>query len=350
MFLSERPRAKGVDVPGGERSYPADFDGRASAKKHSLGAGVQVSLQTTTGQPWIVLVEDDEALERELAGALERALPDIAVRRTPDADVALELVQDGRSCLLITEAHGKLVDGVALAACVRRQRPRLPLIFLSEERAAARAQLATFDGSHVVDKPPQLERLAALVARIVGASTGFRGELSSHDLTELVQLVALTMPTGALHLSAAEGSGTIWLDQGMIVHAATDGHQGATAFQRMLEWTRGSFQLDEHGVPPRRTITLTTTQLLLESARILDEEAVHGRLERSGTLPVLRSAAEHFERGLDAVHEKRYLDALPEWERAAESEPDNRVYQHNLKRLRELLSRDRKHGASGGTK
>ncbi len=297
--------------------------------------------------PWVVLVEDSESLERELVSALEHALPGIEVRCTPDADVALQLVNDSRSRLLITEANSHSVDGLTLAACARMRRATLPLIFLSDDHASSRARIASFGGSHLIEKPPHVQQFVGLVARILDAPPGFRGELRSHDVIELVQLVAMTMPTGALHLSTPEWQGTMWFDEGMVVHASAHGEQGIAAFQRMLSWTGGEFGVDANALAPDCTITLTTTQLLLEGTRALDEEGRLQRPEHSGALPVFRSAAEHFERGLEAVHEKRYRDALPEWERAVSIEPDNRTYQHNLKRLCELLSREHEEISKG---
>jgi CheY-like chemotaxis protein len=314
-------------------------------------------VQQTAEHPWVVLVEDDEGLERELSNALERALPLVEVRCTPDADIALSLVRDARTRLLITEANSACVDGLTLAACARRVRPTLPLIFLGGDGYdGTRVRIASLGAAHVVDKPPHLAKLVSLAARVIEAPQGFRGQLLSRDLLELVQLVALAAPSGALHLSSPEGRGTMWLDGGMIVHAQVDGEHGSEAFRRMMHWTSGEFSLDLDSLPPAHTIHLTTTQLLLDSARLLDEEAVnstqsgpHRVPQESGPVMIVRNAAEHFERGLDAVQHKRYGAALAEWERALALEPDNRVYQHNLKRLRGLIDTDAiMRRASGG--
>jgi CheY-like chemotaxis protein len=312
--------------------------------------------QQTAEHPWVVLVEDDENLERELSAALERALPAVEVQRTPDADVALRLVRDERTRLLITEAHSPCVDGLTLAACARKARPTLPLIFLGgAELGEAKSRIGALGAAHLIEKPPYLAGLIGLVTRVLEAPHGFRGELLSRDLLELVQLVALAAPTGALHLTAPEGRGTMWLDAGMIVHARVDAEQGAEAFRRMMRWASGEFTLDLEAVAPARTISLTTTQLLLDSARLLDEAAVNTQSAchrlpcESGPVLIVRSAAEHFERGLDAVQHKRYAVALAEWERASALEPDNRIYQHNLRRLRGLIDTDAvMRRASGG--
>lgn len=300
-----------------------------------------------TEHQWIVLVEDDEALQRQLAGALERALPDVEVQPTPDADEALRLVRDGRSRLLITEAQSAYVDGLTLAAVARRNRPTLPVIFLGGPHLnGARARIAALGSSHLVDKPPHLERFIGLVSRLVDPPPGFRGEVATTDLMELVQLVVMTTPSGALHLATPQGRGTVWLDRGAIVHAEGAGERGVHAFRRMLRWSGGDFKVDPKATAPERSITFTTTQLLLESARILDEENGRPREDhRSG-----ERAVEHFERGLEAVQGKRYVDALPEWERAVALEPDNRMYHHNLARLRNLIQTQsaRERQLSGG--
>lgn len=370
-----------------------------------------LSSNHSTESPWVVLVEDDESLRGLLAGALERALPAFEVQRTPDADVALQLVRDTRSRLLITEAQTTSVDGLALAACARRQRPQLPLIFLADARApAASARAAHLGGTHLIDKPPRLDQFVDLVARLLEPAPGFHGELSTAGAFELVQLAAMVAPSGALQLSGAEGTGTIWFENGSVVHAATARERGNAAFQRMLGWRSGQFRIDAAARAPERSVTANTMALLLDAARLLDEgieararprqaepearadareldvdaradaRQSDGRVEARapaagarapahergsdafGVTPdshvALRSvrepeasgrrvtgrAADHFESGLQAVWHKKYADALPQWERAAALEPENRLYQHNLVRLRNLINLDREPG------
>lgn len=109
---------------------------------------------------------------------------------------------------------------------------------------------------------------------------GFRGELSAAGLVELVQVVAITMPSGALHVQSAEGAGALWFEAGAVVHAVCGDARGAAAFVRMLRWHAGSFRVDAQGRAAERSIDCSTTQLLLESARVLDEAHAHGDGER----------------------------------------------------------------------
>jgi hypothetical protein len=105
---------------------------------------------------------------------------------------------------------------------------------------------------------------------------GFRGELSATGFIELVQVIVITTPTGALRVQATEGAGTLWFEGGSIVHAAFENDRGAIAFQRMLKWRSGSFSIDVSARAPERSIDWSTTQLLLESARVLDEQSAGG--------------------------------------------------------------------------
>jgi Domain of unknown function (DUF4388) len=193
-------------------------------------------------------------------------------------------------------------------------------------------------------------------------AAGFRGELAISGVLELVQLVVLVAPSGALRLSGPAGSGSVWFEDGSVVHAAFEQECGTAAFQRMLSWRSGHFTLEPAARAPERSVTESTMGLLLDAARVLDETlrayAGAGETERnpyevpheSGVLlRTLRDSgerdavlpADHFERGLSAVWRKDYATALPHWERAALLEPDNRRYRHNLARLRHLIDVDR---------
>jgi hypothetical protein len=58
--------------------------------------------------------------------------------------------------------------------------------------------------------------------------------------------------------------------------------------------------------------------------------------------PPVDEAVRLFDRGLSLLADKLYAAALDEWERACALEPDNRLYQVNLKRLRDrVLSQSR---------
>jgi len=55
-------------------------------------------------------------------------------------------------------------------------------------------------------------------------------------------------------------------------------------------------------------------------------------------------AAKHFENGLTSLRKGEYQSALEQWEAATALDPDNRVYQTNLRRLKQMLLESRPEG------
>jgi CheY-like chemotaxis protein len=333
----------------------------------------------------IVLVEDDDICSRQVASALRRSFTDLDVQQTKDADEALLLLADESSRLLITDAHSRQLDGIAVATCARERRPELPVIVLSNPPCAAR-RIPRLGEAAWLEKPPKTDRLVGLVERLLAAPTGFSGALTIEGLPDLVQLLSMTHASGALHVRCGQRRGCLWFDDGTIVDADIASLRGVAAVYEILSWRGGTFALDRAARATRYSIDLSVTQLLLECMCRQDHErfeapalgperplspiaaparkdAGRHRTESQTRLrlPELPAepppppppagwidaaidprgrAAKSFQRGLELVREKEYEAARGEWERALELDPDNRSYQSNLRRLRELMSRN----------
>jgi DNA-binding response OmpR family regulator len=299
----------------------------------------------------VVLVEDDEVLQRRLAGAITRYLPDVDVEGAPDAPSALRLLDGGSGRLLLTEVRTRTVDGLTLVTEVRRHYPDLPVIVLGATRAGDvwRDRMAGLNATALVEKPPQLDRLVALVGKMMEPQEGFAGEVVLEELPDLVQMLALSHSSGALSIQHGDLRGQIWFEKGNIVHAEAAGRVGIDAFQLMLEWQRGAFVMDRNVRTGERSIAMPAQQLLLECARRFDEEftppprmfldAEVFRTRRDEWTTPEQRAAQAFERGLELVKERKHVDALREWEQATSLDPANRIYQVNLRRLRILFGR-----------
>jgi serine/threonine protein kinase len=85
------------------------------------------------------------------------------------------------------------------------------------------------------------------------------------------------------------------------------------------------------------------------TTNVPDVFALYGR-ERAAPSPVTEPArqprssspaAQRFDRGLELLGAKLHALALPEWEAACRLEPENRLYQTNLRRLREQIASGR---------
>ena len=182
--------------------------------------------------------------------------------------------------------------------------------------------------------------------------SGWTGEVTLECLADLVQLLHMAQASGALHVrDGNERRGSVWLDKGAIVDASFGTIRGAPAVYALLPWRSGTFVFDRDARPTRYSIQLSVAQLLLEAMRRSDHAQ---RLQPIAAWSEPQTAAWDdqptrraeratiaFQAGLEHVRDKDYAGALAEWELAIDCDPGNRLYQANLRRLRELMSRER---------
>ena len=322
-------------------------------------------LAQPTQKSRIVLLQDNSAMQHDVAVMLRRTFQDYDVRLTQDSAQALRWLADERSHLLITDAQTRQADGLAVATSACTRRPGLQVIVLSDPPCDSHrtSQLAA---AAWVEKPPKMERLIRLVGRALSERMGWSGKISIQALPDLVQLLSMANTSGVLRVDTGPQLGLLCFDRGAIVDATLGKLRGVEGFHALMQLRSGTFVLDRGAHGAERTIELSATQLLLETMCRIDqkrEEESGVPPQRSSTsvsqirlMPVVegserrdptdswstpaQSAAECFERGLEHVRSKNYAEALAEWERANALDPDNHTYQVNLRRLRDLRQRN----------
>jgi pSer/pThr/pTyr-binding forkhead associated (FHA) protein len=110
------------------------------------------------------------------------------------------------------------------------------------------------------------------LALSAGEDTGIAGKLEEMSLPDICQFLAQQRKTGTLLLHLASGEARVYFRDGSVVHAETADLEEKRAFYFIFAQQEGTFQF-RAGVPlVRRSIKMPTTTLLLEAARVLDEE------------------------------------------------------------------------------
>ncbi len=99
----------------------------------------------------------------------------------------------------------------------------------------------------------------------------FQGSLRELPLPDIIQLVAVSGKTGVFVLKNGTDNGRIFLRKGQIVHAAVSGLEGEHAVYELARWLQGEFVFTPGTEPERETIDKSNTNLLMESARQIDE-------------------------------------------------------------------------------
>ncbi|HNX93784.1 MAG TPA: DUF4388 domain-containing protein [Holophaga sp.] len=97
-----------------------------------------------------------------------------------------------------------------------------------------------------------------------------RGNLQSISLTDVVQLLHVNRKTGKLHIIQGKRTGTLYVENGEVIHAETPQTAGESAAFDVLEWDKGEFEFVVAKFKVPTSIRRSVTDLLMESARTSD--------------------------------------------------------------------------------
>lgn len=98
-----------------------------------------------------------------------------------------------------------------------------------------------------------------------------RGSLADVPLTDILQLVSESRRTGAFVLQSSDHFGAIYLETGSIVHAHLGNHVGEEAIYEIAALPEAEFVFKADLTTTDHTIDKSTPNLLMESARRIDE-------------------------------------------------------------------------------
>jgi CheY-like chemotaxis protein len=241
--------------------------------------------------PHVLVADDDAWILRMVATVLEKR--GYSVETAVDGEDALARATARVPDLLITDVMMPKLDGWALVRQLRSQPElaMLPVIFLtalsSEDDRIRGFRLGADD---YVTKPFRFEELDLRVAKTLrrtqqtltetreqlGGNSGLRGDLSQVGLSSLLILIELERKTGLLQVRAPAGgpSAQILVREGKVVHARLDDQEepvDAECVYYLLTWGAGEFEFVSCLVEGVDRVNVTTTHLLMEGARLIDE-------------------------------------------------------------------------------
>ena len=224
-----------------------------------------------------ILVVDDERDVLELYRELLSQLPSKPEIRTAESGSrALALLNDETYNLLLTDLNMPKMDGFQLLAITRRKFPAMKSMVMSgisDDQYRARAYGMGID--IYIEKPGnavEMQTLADCVESLLQqeSSGGFRG-FQSMSLMDLIQSESMSGSSCVLKITNSGLVGKIWIMDGEVIDANAYDLTGEDAFQRILEWTSGSFERLPPDPKHERAIFNSVQGLLLDSAQTLDQ-------------------------------------------------------------------------------
>jgi CheY-like chemotaxis protein len=125
-----------------------------------------------------VLIVDDSAVDRRLAGGLLRSVPDLTIEYAENGELALKRVEQLWPDLVLTDLFMPGMDGLELVATMALRHPRIPVIMMtgrgSEEIAVTALQAGA---ASYVPKPMLSILLQETVEKVLDAACAEQSEI-----------------------------------------------------------------------------------------------------------------------------------------------------------------------------
>jgi CheY-like chemotaxis protein len=233
-----------------------------------------------------VLIVDDNPLVLDLMrSAMEPHCEVIATR--DGADALLRAVEHPPD-LIICDYRMPGVDGRQLYEKLRgREATRnIPFIFVaSRGDIEEKLRPSVGGGEDFVVKPFFLADLERAAKRFVdrlhleklqqrASRPGvIQGRLEEMSVTELMQSLEMGQKSCRLTLRHAGDTAELYFDAGQCRHAKMGDAEGDAIVYQAVQWADGEFEIQFGATTDRTTTTHSTTGLLMEAMRLLDEES-----------------------------------------------------------------------------
>lgn len=227
-------------------------------------------------QPKILLVDDDQDLLDMYKEILSQLPSQPEISTSSSGARAMAMMDAEPFTLLICDLNMPKMDGLQVLSVVRRKYPELRTVVLTSVMDEQfRSRVYSLGVDLFWQKPSSneeirhfLECLESLLGR--DNQAGFRG-VQSKSLVDLIQLECMSQSSTLLKITNGPLSGKIWIENGEIFDAATEGLDGQAAFHKILAWKSGSFEVLAPEPNHPRVINSSYHALLLETAQAQDE-------------------------------------------------------------------------------
>jgi CheY-like chemotaxis protein len=235
-----------------------------------------------------LFVDDDPTFLSVLSGLLKQlSKAHWAFRTATNHSQAMEHLKAQPVDIIVLDIEMPVMDGIEFLRLLRTTHPGQRVVMLSARLdEAARKTSMELGATLYLEKPTTPEGFknlfAALDALVTsGPQAGFRGVMQV-GLQDVLQMECLGRKSSILVVSTANRRGQIFVSEGEIVHAECGKLQGEMALYGLLGLSGGEFSLQPYAEPPRRSISGQYEFLLMEAARLRDENS--GQPARPGGL------------------------------------------------------------------
>jgi len=220
----------------------------------------------------VLIVDDEEDLTWSIAKHLSKDKDRFTILTVNSGADALELLSRKKVEMVISDIRMPEINGLDLLLKIKENYPDTKVIIMTAYGSSEIQQQANKLGCfRYIEKPFNIQELRDLILDSIEARHGFAGTISELQLSDLIQMNCLGRLTNAVEVSSGQQKGTIFFEDGNIVHAQIGNLMGDEAFYEIISWEAGSFKLNKGLKAERESILKGWQSLLLEGLRRVDE-------------------------------------------------------------------------------
>jgi CheY-like chemotaxis protein len=226
-----------------------------------------------------VLFVDDDArfldVVKQLMGALSNGRWEIVTAES--ASQAFGILQNQPVDLAVLDVQMGVMDGIQMLSLLNRGYPNVQKAVLTGLRNDQHRATCLSHGAELyLEKPTAQNGWPSLYAALnellkFRVEEGFRGVLRRVGLQDVIQMECLARNSSVLEIANARVTGQIFIEEGQIIHAQVGDFIGEDAFNNLLAFKGGQFNLKPFTEPPARSISGPWEFLVMEAARKTDE-------------------------------------------------------------------------------
>lgn len=221
----------------------------------------------------ILTVETETTLTPFLRDYFDRCGPQYVVYQAGSIEEALRILRDNLVDLIVCDHRGpRGLDGLRLLDAIKEAGLAVRVVLLADEGLDGdRARALSTGCVAFLMRRTREDKLAELLFNMLQPIQGFAGRLVGMKLEDVIQMFCYRKDSSLLLVSHGDAVGSIYVDNGGIVHAECDSLTGVEAFYEIVGWESGEFLSQVILSVPPRTLFMDWQSLLMEGLRQRDE-------------------------------------------------------------------------------
>ena len=220
----------------------------------------------------ILVADDDPTSLQILETALGLIDPTPRLVKASNGAEAIRCIDREAPDLVVTDVHMPGADGLQVLAHVVNNRLAAPVILVSGySTPELRAELMAEGACLLLEKPVRPARLVEAVDDLLSQQS--RGHLEGFNLSGILQLIEMESTSCNVGVTCEQGrKGSLIFLQGRLIDAALGDLTGDAAALEILSFASPQVDIRELTSQRPATVTQSVTQLLLEHARLDDQD------------------------------------------------------------------------------